>query len=66
MNRDVMPDSENMPDDAPKEADDAEEINNKAAIEPKKKIAEKSKSLHDEVEALIAGKVRSLTNPRSG
>jgi hypothetical protein len=66
LNGDAMPDSENIPGDTPTVAADVAETNPTASDEPDQKAAEKSKSMHDEIEALIAGKVRSLSNPRSG
>jgi hypothetical protein len=66
VNGDVMPDSENIPGDTPTVAADAAETKPTASGEPDQTAAEKSKALHDEIEALIAGKVRSLSNPRSG
>jgi hypothetical protein len=66
VNGDAMPDSENIPGDTHTVDADAAETKPTASDEPDQKAVEKSKSLHDEIEALIAGKVRSISNPRSG
>ena len=63
---DAISGAEDMPGDLPKEADEVVEDIIQPTIEPDQKITEKPWPSIGDLEAMMAGKVRSLSKPRSG